>query len=135
MRSLKYKKKKNPKFLKKSNMNIFPERDTVWYTADAHVKHEAMCDHSYKCMGHFCQTHQFTWSQWNRLSDRRIAIVKTRQIVENRQPEPYAELKITPSDAYFVSVEELCTPLDQVQLAYSLVPPEQEVSQFCAKLK
>lgn len=80
-------------------------------------------------MAHFCQTHQFQWSKWNRLGDRRIAVMMSRQMLENRLPEDFAEIKITPGDAYFVRTEELCTTLDTVVLEYHLEPAVQEVSE------
>lgn len=110
-------------------MNFFPEPDAFWYiNGTINVKHEAMCYHTYLCIGQFCQTHQFQRSAWNVLANRREAIILSRQIIENRAPEPFAEVKITPHDAYFVRVEELCTSLDIVSLFHHMVPPEQEVS-------
>lgn len=110
-------------------MNFFPEPDAFWYiNENIEVKHDAMCNHTYLCIGHFCQTHQFRRSAWNVHADRRVAILLSRQIIENRAAEQFVEVKITPHDAYFVHVEELCTSLDQVSLFYHLAPPDQEVS-------
>lgn len=112
-------------------MNFFPEPDAFWYmNGSINVKHDAMCNHTYLCIGHFCQTHQFCRSAWNVLANCSEAIVLSRQIIEKRAPEPLVEVKITPHDAYFVRVEELCTSLDEVSLHYHLAPPDQEVSSY-----
>lgn len=115
-------------FLREHNMNFFPELDAFWYiNGMSNVKHDAMCNHTYLCIGHFCQTHQFRRSAWNVLANRREAIVLSRQIIENRAAEQFVEVKITPHDAYIVRVEELCTSLDEVSLFHHLTPPDQEV--------
>lgn len=86
-----------------------------------------MCQHTYTCYSQCCQTHQIQWSKWNRIGTRRTAIILGRQIVENRALEELTEIKITPGDAYFVRTEELCTPIDEIELKFNLEPPVQEV--------
>lgn len=109
-------------------MNIFPESDASCYVKGIIcLKHFAMCQHTYSCLSNFCLTHQVQWSKWNRIGSRRTAILLSRQIIENRAPEEMAEIKITPGDAYFVRTEELCTPIDKINLEYHLDPPTQEV--------
>lgn len=116
-------------FLKEHNMNFFPEPDALWYIDGmSDIKHDAMCSHTYLCIGQFCQTHQFRRSAWNVLANCREAIISSRQVIENRAAEQFVEVKITPHDSYFVRVEELCTSLDEVSLFYHLAPPDQEVS-------
>lgn len=121
-------------FLRRTNMNIFPDVDTFWYVYAADrdealisYKHEPMANHVYASLGYFCQTHQFQRSVWNRLAGRREAIMNVRQVVENRAPEPMAEVRVTPVDAYFVRTEEMCTALTEVVLEYHMEPAVQEV--------
>lgn len=121
------------------NMSVFPDCDAMWYLREhdadndmpVSYKHEPMANHTYACMGYFCQTHQFRWSVWNRLSARREVLMSVRQVAENRRVKvesSAAIVLIRPESASFVRVEELCKPLaEQVQLAYHPEPPEQEV--------
>lgn len=121
------------------NMSVFPDCDAMWYLPEhdadndmpVSYKHEPMANHSYACMGYFCQTHQFRRSVWNRLSARREVLMSVRQVAENRRikvESSAAIVLIRPESASFVRVEELCKSLaEQVQLAYHPEPPEQEV--------
>lgn len=121
------------------NMNVFPDVDAMWYLSEhdadtetpVSYKHEPMANHSYACMGYFCQTHHFQRSVWNRLCARREVLMSVRQVAENRRGkvEGSAVVLVQPGSASFVRVEELCTPIaEEVKLAYHPEPPEQEVS-------
>lgn len=110
-------------------MNIFPEIDAKWYIPEIlYNKHEAMCQHTYKCIRYFCLTHHFKLSQWNRLAHRRIGLLCVKEIIENSN-DNFLEIKITPLDAYIVRIENKSIKENESEniLKYFKEPQEQEV--------
>lgn len=61
---------------------------------------------------------KFEFSQWNRLARRRDIILKFVQYKD--LPENIVEVRITPDEAFFVEISELCSDdLDVIKLQYT----------------
>lgn len=107
-------------------MNIFPEIDSKWYITDVLCnKHEAMVQHTYKCMAYFCLTHHFKLSKWNRFAQRRTALLLAKELIENSLDD-FTEIKITPLDVYFVRTENKAKD-SEIWLVHHIEPETQEV--------
>ena len=114
------------------NLNIFPEEDASNYVQNHSEKHRTMEIHTYKCMGAFAFTHQFRWLFWNKYVDRRTALFQFKHLIPGRDLEKceYVDVMVTPSKAATVEIEELCTPLTEVEIGLKLKPGDQPVSLY-----
>ncbi|XP_065074475.1 uncharacterized protein LOC135698427 [Ochlerotatus camptorhynchus] len=114
------------KYLTKINLIIFPEPDAPFYITNMTTpKHESMEIHNLKCMAAFCLTHNFSHCFWNKYAPFREALFLTRQMIEDFPEQPFATVMMSPLKAATVTVEELCSPLEEVNLAYHPVPENQ----------
>uniref|UniRef100_A0A1I8MVP7 CASC1 C-terminal domain-containing protein n=1 Tax=Musca domestica TaxID=7370 RepID=A0A1I8MVP7_MUSDO len=108
------------KIFKENYLNIFAEHDACYYIENGYFseKHLATEMHSYCCMAIHSTQMKFQFSQWNRLAKRRDIILKFEQYKD--LPENMVEVRITPEEAFFVEITELCSDdLDVIKLQYS----------------
>ncbi|XP_052565914.1 uncharacterized protein LOC120419361, partial [Culex pipiens pallens] len=114
------------KYLTRVNLNLFPEPDAPFYVSGmATPKHESLELHTLKCLAGFCLTHNFSRSFWNNFAPHREVVFRARQLIEGRQEPDFVTVMANPLKAATVTVEESCSPLDQVLLAYQPVPENQ----------
>lgn len=117
------------KYLTKINLIIFPEPDAPCYIRNMTTpKHESMEIHNLKCMAAFCLTHNFSHCFWNKYAPFREALFLARQVIEDFPEQEFATVMMSPLKAATVTVEELCSPLEEVNLAYHPAPENQSVS-------
>lgn len=133
--------------LRERNMDVFPDTDAMVYVqngtdmqllADEELpisyKFEPLVNHIYATLGYYCQTHAFRRSVWNGMAARREALLSVQKCLDERAAAAagatadWQVVRVTPTAATCVRVEELCTELDKVQLRYHLQPAEQTVS-------
>ncbi|KAL9698395.1 hypothetical protein quinque_001836 [Culex quinquefasciatus] len=114
------------KYLTRINLNLFPEPDAPFYVSGmATPKHDSLELHTLKCLAGFCLTHNFSRSFWNNFAPHREVVFRARQLIEGRQEPDFVTVMANPLKAATVTVEESCSPLDQVLLAYQPVPENQ----------
>ncbi|EAT42908.1 AAEL005595-PA [Aedes aegypti] len=114
------------KYLTKVNLNIFPDVDAPFYVTEMTTpKHESMEIHTLKCMAAFCLTHNFTNCFWNKYAPFREALFQSRQVIEGCPEQTFGTVMVNPLKAAVVTVEELCSPLDEVILGYHPTPENQ----------
>uniref|UniRef100_A0A1I8PAQ3 CASC1 C-terminal domain-containing protein n=1 Tax=Stomoxys calcitrans TaxID=35570 RepID=A0A1I8PAQ3_STOCA len=109
------------KLFKDNNLNIFAEHDAGFYIENGYFseKHLATEMHTYCCMAIHSNQMKFNFSQWNRLAKRRDIIFKFIQ--KDDLPENLVEVRITPEEAFFVEISELCSDdLNVIKLDYAL---------------
>ncbi|XP_068150033.1 uncharacterized protein [Drosophila tropicalis] len=102
------------------NINIFAEHDASFYIDNGYftIKHVAVEDHTYDAMALHCKLMKFYRSNWNRLATRRNILLCMKNAKDNTE---YSEVtvRITPDNATFVEVSELCSSdLDVFNLDY-----------------
>ncbi|EDS31436.1 conserved hypothetical protein [Culex quinquefasciatus] len=113
------------KYLTRINLNLFPEPDAPFYVSGmATPKHESLELHTLKCLAGFCLTHNFSRSFWNNFAPHREVVFRARQLIEGRQEPDFVTVMANPLKAATVTVEESCSPLDQVLLAYQPYNPD-----------
>ncbi|EDW79311.1 uncharacterized protein Dwil_GK13457 [Drosophila willistoni] len=92
------------------NINIFAEHDASFYIDNGYftIKHVAIEDHTYDAMALHCKLIKFFRSNWNRLASRRNILLCMKNAKDNTE---YSEVtvRITPDNATFVEVSELCS--------------------------
>ncbi|XP_055609244.1 uncharacterized protein LOC129756406 [Uranotaenia lowii] len=114
------------KQLHRMNLIIFPEQDAQCYLqGQSSPKQDSMELHNLKCMAIFCLTHNFSNCFWNKFSGPRDALIQCRQLIDGRQEPAFGTVLMNPRKAATVTVEELCSPLDQILLEYHPVPDNQ----------
>nr|XP_019529882.2 uncharacterized protein LOC109401743 [Aedes albopictus] len=114
------------KYLTNINLNVFPDVDAPFYvTGMTTPKHESMEIHSLKCMAAFCLTHNFTNCFWNKYAPFREALFQSRQVIEGCPEQQFEIVMVNPLKVAVVTVEEACSPLDEVILAYHPTPENQ----------
>uniref|UniRef100_A0A1B0AHC2 Casc1 domain-containing protein n=1 Tax=Glossina pallidipes TaxID=7398 RepID=A0A1B0AHC2_GLOPL len=109
------------KLFKERHINIFPNQETYYYIDKGYLspKHLATEMHTYCCMALHCTQVIFRHSIWNRISRRRDIILEYTHLVDNTLSK--LEVHITPEQATFVQVSEICSDdLDELLLAYNL---------------
>ncbi|XP_062565797.1 uncharacterized protein LOC134228052 [Armigeres subalbatus] len=114
------------KYLIGINVNIFPDVDAPFYVSGMTTpKHESMENHSLKCMSAFCLTHNFSNCFWNQYAPFREVLFQSRQVIEGCPEQQLVTVLASPLKAAMVRVEEMCSPLDEVILAYHPTPENQ----------
>ncbi|XP_054738724.1 uncharacterized protein LOC129244862 [Anastrepha obliqua] len=102
-------------------LNIFSNHDARFYIENGYFseKHLACELHTYACMALHCLFLKFVRSDWNRLAQRRDIVLG---FAHHREPvENIMCVRITPENATFVDIKELCSNnLDEFLLDYSL---------------
>ncbi|XP_075149014.1 uncharacterized protein LOC142222650 isoform X2 [Haematobia irritans] len=109
------------KMFKDNYLNIFAEHDACYYIENGYFseKHLATEIHTYSCMAIHSTQMKFNFSQWNRLAKRRDIVLKFIQMKD--LAENMVEVRITPEEAFFVEISELCSDdLDVIKLDYAL---------------
>ncbi|XP_030079484.1 uncharacterized protein LOC111592976 isoform X2 [Drosophila hydei] len=101
-------------------INIFAENDACFYIDNGYfsVKHMATEDHTYDAMALHCKLMKFYRCNWNCLASRRNLLLGMKNA---KDPTDYTEvtMRITPDNATFVEVSELCSDdLDVIKLDY-----------------
>lgn len=83
--------------------------------------------HTYNCMAVHGTQMCFNFSMWNRIATRRDIILKFRQYQDLE--DNLVEVRITPGEAHFVEIQELCSQdLNVINLAYDFTWRNIEVS-------
>ncbi|XP_011206536.4 uncharacterized protein LOC105228410 [Bactrocera dorsalis] len=102
-------------------LNIFSNHDARFYIENGYFseKHLACELHTYSCIALHCLMLKFTRSDWNRLANRRDMVLNFGHC---RDPqENMMQVHITPENATFVDIKELCSDnLDVFLLDYTL---------------
>ncbi|KNC24962.1 hypothetical protein FF38_11843 [Lucilia cuprina] len=109
------------KLFKEKHLNIFAEHDASFYIENGYFseKHLSNEMHTYCCMSVHSTQMRFNFSQWNRLAKRRDIILHFQQYKD--LAENLVEVRVTPGEAYFVDIQELCTEdLNDIKLDYNL---------------
>ncbi|XP_012155404.1 uncharacterized protein LOC101459558 [Ceratitis capitata] len=102
-------------------LNIFSNHDARFYIENGYFseKHLACELHTYSCIALHCLMLKFTRSDWNRLGKRRDMVLNfghARDPLEN-----LIQVRITPENATFVDIKELCSDdLNVFVLEYTL---------------
>jgi Cancer susceptibility candidate 1 C-terminal len=114
-------------YAKSLNLNVFTEEDASFYVTDAPLKLPVLEQHSYHCMSHFCNTHEFHSSVWNKVSNYRTICAATVPVVEKAMKQ---EIMVTVDRAEFVEIGKRVTDVesDVLELEFHRTPENQEVS-------
>ncbi|XP_036333680.1 uncharacterized protein LOC118744644 [Rhagoletis pomonella] len=102
-------------------LNIFSNHDARFYIENSYFseKHLACELHIYSCIALHCLLLTFTRSNWNRLAQRRDIVLNFAH--HREPPENMMQVRITPENATFVDVQELCSDdLNTFLLDYTL---------------
>ncbi|KAM7360693.1 uncharacterized protein ACRADG_006992 [Cochliomyia hominivorax] len=109
------------KLFKSNHLNIFADCDASFYIENGYFSEKHLSNelHTYSCMSlHGTQT-KFHFSQWNRLAKRRDIILYFQHYQDTI--ENMVQVRLTPGEAYFVEIQELCTEdLNNIELDYIL---------------
>ncbi|XP_046804904.1 uncharacterized protein LOC111681317 isoform X2 [Lucilia cuprina] len=109
------------KMFQEKHLNIFANKDASFYIENGYFseKHVSAELHCYNCMVVNSSQIKFSHSTWNRLARRRDIILKFLQYQDT--DDNTVEVRITPEEAYFVQVSELCSDnADVIELNYNL---------------
>ncbi|XP_067627464.1 uncharacterized protein [Eurosta solidaginis] len=102
-------------------LNIFSNHDARYYIENGYFseKHLACELHTYSCIALHCLMLKYSRSDWNRLAQRRDIVLNFAHYRE--PPENMMQVRITPENATFVDIKELCSDnLDVFLLDYAL---------------
>lgn len=84
--------------------------------------------HTYCCMAVHSTQMRFNFSEWNRLAKRRDILLHFQQYKD--LAANLVQVRLTPGEAYFVEVQELCSEdLNVIKLDYNLTWRNIEVCQ------
>ncbi|XP_037811181.1 uncharacterized protein LOC119603270 [Lucilia sericata] len=109
------------KMFQEKHLNIFADKDACFYIENGYFseKHLSTELHCYNCMVVNSSQIKFSHSTWNRLAQRRDITLKFLQYQDT--DENIVEVRITPEEAYFVHISELCSDnADLIELNYNL---------------